>query len=270
MKINIGYRVGKLTVSNDSGKRKNGYVVWNCDCDCGGSIELDSRALQRGTISDCGCERRVNSRQCDLTGQRFEKLLALKATNERDRNGVTVWLCRCDCGNEVLVSAALLKNGYKKSCGCLRPKREDITGMQFGNLTVLEKAEKKGNNLYWKCKCICGNETVVRHTYLCSGKTKSCGCLQAKCVVDNMKFVDGTSVKMLENVQNRLNCSNTSGYNGIYYNRKNQKWIAQITFKKKTYYLGSFTDIGEAVKVRKEAEQRIYGEFLEWYYAQNP
>ena len=220
MKIEEGYRVGKLTVETDTGKRKNGYTVWNCRCDCGGMRGLDTRALQRGKILDCGCEKKVKPGQCDLTGQRFGKLTALEPTKDRDQNGVTVWRCRCDCGNEAMVSASLLKNGYKKSCGCIRHRSEDLTGQRFGSLVVVGVAEKKERNLYWRCICDCGNETVVRQAYLKEGRTKSCGCLQSRQVLDNMKYVDGTSVRMLENAPNRLNRSNTSGHNGIYFNKK--------------------------------------------------
>ena len=48
--------------------------------------------------------------------------------------------------------------------------------------------------------------------------------------------------------------SNTSGYNGVYCN-KSGKWVAQITFKGKTYYLGSFDDIQDAVKAGKEGKK---------------
>jgi len=30
------------------------------------------------------------------------------------------WLVRCDCGTEKLVRAGNLRQGYTKSCGCLR------------------------------------------------------------------------------------------------------------------------------------------------------
>lgn len=56
--------------------------------------------------------------------------------------------------------------------------KNDLTGMRFGNLTVIEFA---GNNQYrasmWHCVCDCGNEIITRGEDLRSGKTKSCGCL---------------------------------------------------------------------------------------------
>ena len=36
----------------------------------------------------------------------------------------------------------------------------DLTGMKFGRLTVIERAENaKNGNLRWLCKCECGNES---------------------------------------------------------------------------------------------------------------
>ena len=64
--IGIGFRIGKLTVSEPTGERKNGYMVWNCTCDCGGAVQLDTRTLQRGTVRDCGCETKVKPGQKDL------------------------------------------------------------------------------------------------------------------------------------------------------------------------------------------------------------
>ena len=34
--------------------------------------------------------------------------------------------------------------------------------------------------------------------------------------------------------------TNTSGVRGVYYNKKRNKWIAQIMFKQKCYYLGGY------------------------------
>lgn len=56
-------------------------------------------------------------------------------------------------------------------------KLVDRTGQRFGKLVVLEQAGR--NNLkkvLWKCKCDCGNETIVVSGSLVTGNTTSCGC----------------------------------------------------------------------------------------------
>ncbi|MGN0563480.1 MAG: hypothetical protein ACI4LH_01930 [Candidatus Heritagella sp.] len=107
-------------------------------------------------------------------------------------------------------------------------------------------------------------------TLLQSGKTKSCGCLQSRMLKENMRFVDGTSVTSLEKADRRLISTNTSGYNGVSFHRKSQKWVAQIGFKGKNHYLGSFADIEDAAAARKKAEERLYGKFLDEYYSAHP
>ena len=53
----------------------------------------------------------------DETGNRFSKLLVLKRA-DNTRNGQTQWLCKCDCGNECVVTASNLRRGKQVSCGC--------------------------------------------------------------------------------------------------------------------------------------------------------
>lgn len=51
--------------------------------------------------------------------------------------------------------------------------------MQYNELTYLEEAGvNKHNKKLWRCKCICGKETVVIASEVRSGHTKSCGCLK--------------------------------------------------------------------------------------------
>lgn len=263
--ICVGYRVGKLTVAEATGQRKNGYIVWRCRCDCGGEIMLDTRCLQRRTVTDCGCVVRVRPWQRDIAGMRFGRLTAIEPTGQTIR-GSAVWRCRCDCGGEVCAPLHQLTAGYRKSCGCLRrPARNDYLGKRFGRLTVTAYAGKRNGMHCWKCVCDCGNETIVGQTLLRTGKTKSCGCLQAEIYRDNLKLIDGTSVTLLEATGNRLIASNTSGHTGVYQDRRNGKWVAQITFKGKTYYLGSYADKKEAILARERGEE-LHEDFLEWYY----
>lgn len=176
-KVGVGYRVGMLTVASATEQRKNGYMVWRCTCVCGGEILLDTRCLQRGTVTDCGCVSKVKPGQKDITGQRFGMLTALEPTGET-RHGSAVWRCACDCGGEVCAPLHQLTAGYRKSCGCLsHPGLKDFVGRRFGMLTVTAYAGKRDGMHRWKCLCDCGRETIVGQSLLQSGKTKSCGCL---------------------------------------------------------------------------------------------
>ena len=120
------------------------------------------------------------SRATNLAGARFGKLTAIEPTPER-MNGYTVWRCRCDCGNEILVSSRILKKGWTTSCGCeeKKPRTEDLTGRRFGMLTVLSRADYKSENgqILWNCACDCGGKIVAPTGQLNAGYRKSCGCL---------------------------------------------------------------------------------------------
>lgn len=52
----------------------------------------------------------------------------------------------------------------------------DLTGQRFGRLTVMQRAENKGNEVTWLCRCDCGTETLVIGKDLRRGHTQSCGC----------------------------------------------------------------------------------------------
>ena len=52
----------------------------------------------------------------------------------------------------------------------------DLTGQQFGRLTVLARIPTEGKNSRWRCKCECGAETEVSRVHLRDGHTRSCGC----------------------------------------------------------------------------------------------
>lgn len=56
------------------------------------------------------------------------------------------------------------------------PPRVDIGGMKFGKWEVIKKSPKKSYQVFWICKCECGNIRTLRGTALRSGESKSCGC----------------------------------------------------------------------------------------------
>lgn len=58
---------------------------------------------------------------------------------------------------------------------------DSLIGNRYGKLTVIAdngtEKQKNGEPIHtWRCKCDCGNETVVPTAKLLNGHTKSCGC----------------------------------------------------------------------------------------------
>lgn len=58
----------------------------------------------------------------------------------------------------------------------------DLSGTQYGRLTVIERANDRidpqgSKRAYWLCKCTCGKEVEVLGASLRRGSTFSCGCL---------------------------------------------------------------------------------------------
>lgn len=61
-------------------------------------------------------------RKIDLTNHNFNNLTVLKETGRKSKSGDIEWLCKCSCGNLTKGYGGNIKNGHKKSCGCLRSK----------------------------------------------------------------------------------------------------------------------------------------------------
>lgn len=79
----------------------------------------------------------------DLAGQRFGNLVAVELIRT-ERLGA-LWKCRCNCGNETTAWAYRLKEGRKKSCGCLWISTGEYAG-KLDRLTTIWKAMKKRCN----------------------------------------------------------------------------------------------------------------------------
>lgn len=57
------------------------------------------------------------------------------------------------------------------------PIAMNIAGQRFGRLVAIEDSgNKPGAGRSWRCRCDCGNETIVPVRILRFGDTRSCGC----------------------------------------------------------------------------------------------
>lgn len=70
-------------------------------------------------VVTCGRIEVIEVQKKNIIGQRFGRLVAIAPTAARKRGSV-VWICKCDCGKEVLMSLSVIQCKTTKSCGCLR------------------------------------------------------------------------------------------------------------------------------------------------------
>jgi hypothetical protein len=97
----------------------------------------------------------------DLTGQRFGRLTALQLAAKSP----TKWLCKCDCGKELVTLGASLSAGRTKSCGCLS---RELSGAR--NFVILRGSGSVASLRYsaWGVPartelCGCANVTAAKN-----------------------------------------------------------------------------------------------------------
>jgi 5-methylcytosine-specific restriction endonuclease McrA len=202
-----GQRFGKLLVIERELSEKYKKPKWICQCDCGKLSSVTGDSLKRDNTKSCGCliffpenTKNKGRKVKDLVGQRFGKLVVIKFSHIIKSDGAQ-WLCKCDCGNEKIISGRNLRKSNSTSCGCKRSehlvvfglkKRKNIIGNKYGRLFVIEFSHiNKSNSAFWICECNCGNIVIVQGTKLRSGHTKSCGCLLKDFAKENF-FIDIT------------------------------------------------------------------------------
>ena len=90
----------------------------------------------------------------------------------------------------------------------------DRTGMKYGRLTVVERAENRGNRTKCMCACECGGVAIVTGHELAAGHTGSCGCIKKERTANLNKThgMSGTSTYYSWQAMNRR-CSDT-GFDG--------------------------------------------------------
>lgn len=77
-------------------------------------------------------------------------------------------------------------------------------------------------------------------------------------IKDDNRIVNLRDVSHQENCKNQKNrINNTSGIQGVSWNKDKKKWTAGIRMNEKWNYLGGFEDKFEAICARKSAERRF-------------
>lgn len=126
-------KFGKLKVLNNYiRKGKKDTLYWECICECGNYLFVETYSLTSGHTKSCGCLKKGD---CDYRVKNLSGLeigiLTIKEKLGKDIHGHTMWLCLCKCGNEKLINSSNLIRQKSKSCGC-RKRGSKTHGTIYG------------------------------------------------------------------------------------------------------------------------------------------
>ena len=247
--------------------------------------------LESGAIQSCGCIKKEmlhNKYFKNLTGLKFGRLTVLEQAGSRiGKNGKSLifWKCLCECGNIVEVYAGSLTSGLTTSCGCLQKEKAKENGLKYKRKNIYDLTQKYGigylydsnkkfyfdledydkiKEYYW---------VINNKGYVITGGANNSNLLMHRLILNVLddQEVDhinhNTNDNRKENLrivtrsQNQMNASlrsnNTSGVTGVYFDNTYGYWVSKI----QQDVLGHFANFDDAVKVRKEAEEKYFGEY---------
>lgn len=220
----------------------------------------------------------------NIIGKRFNMLTVIKRIE--NQKGHIMYLCKCDCGNIKEVRKSHLIKNEVKSCGCLVKKIKETFGekrKRKNKYSIYDSyavgRDGKGNQFKIS---LCDLKRVSEYYWYCHDgyfKAERNGCSSSlhRFILNpsKNKFVDHIdgdrgnntreNLREFTNYENSLNHKvaerNTSGYTGVYFHKRNNKWIAYINFNHKRYNLGSYSNKDDAVAARMKGEEKYFKDF---------
>lgn len=150
---------------------------------------------------------------------------------------------------------------------------QKLIGQKFGKLTVIDVIIEN-NRTKCLCVCNCGKKLWVECGSLKNGHTVSCGCYQKDKAKLNIPYLQKYRDKnLIENthldkISSSIQKNNTSGIKGVYFHSFSKKWVAKLTFQKHTHSK-EFENKEDAIKYRKELEEKYFKPVLEKYNKEN-
>lgn len=224
----------------------------------------------------------------DLTGMKFGKLTVIrkgKSGRTKGGNHYSTYICLCECGNTKQIRRINLLSGNTTSCGCLHKEKIRKIGESNKKTNTYDLSGEygigyalNGKEFYFdledydKIKDYTWN---VADGYVVSDSYKRTtrfhrfimNCNNRKFDIDhiNHNTVDNrkNNLRIVTRSQNQMNTklrsNNTSGVKGV--SKQDNKWKVSIQVNKESKYIGLFDNFDDAVKARKNAEKKYFGEY---------
>lgn len=110
---------------------------WHCKCKCGNELDVDTRNLNSGHTTSCGCRQKEmagKANAINMIDYETDNLLILKQAPSGTQ-GIAQWECLCKlCGNTFITRGSSIRAGFVQSCGCVHSRGEQtITKLLLDN-----------------------------------------------------------------------------------------------------------------------------------------
>ena len=223
----------------------------------------------------------------DITGEKFGRLTVLKRV-ENNKQRIAQWLCQCDCLGENSLKVFRgndLRNGHTKSCGCLQKEIVKEISQKSKNHNTYDLAGKYGigytlndeefwfdledydkiKNYSWHINAdgyvVTGYIAILMHRLVmdCPDDMEVDHIFHNR--YDNRKEFLRIVTRSQNGMNRNLQSNNISGATGVVWRSDKGKWNANIGINRKNIHLGYFNNFEDAVKTRKQAEEKYFGEY---------
>lgn len=226
-------------------------------------------------------------------GTVFARLTVIGEAARVGPHGKRAMLCQCECGTQAVVELNNLRSGNSKSCGC-RGGAPDWTRLQPGEVPlygkrargrvavvdpddydrvmqyrwhVVEAPPKVPGRRPWGPYAV----SRIRQRDGKSRKVPMHALIMGRSFIDhiNSNGLDNRKVNLrlatptqnLGNQRTQEIPGKTSRYKGVYWDRRDRAWVAEITDHGIPQYLGQFAGEEDAALAYDLAAREVFGEF---------
>ena len=220
-----------------------------------------------------------------LIGERFGRLVVVECAGQRRLpcgTSYTAWRCKCDCGNETIVSTSCLtrEKNNTRSCGCLKKINN---GMRKHGLSH-SRIDNVYKNMIKRCydpKCEKYRTYGARGIKVCdewinkeNGKMNFFEWAFSNGYTEDLTLdrIDVNGDYCPENCRwadksvqafNKQKANSKTGARGVFYKERLKMYESYISRNGKHIYLGIYSNIEDAIKARKAAELKYYGQTMD-------
>lgn len=213
---------------------------WHCKCDCGNEKDVSQHMLAQGQSLSCGCYAK-------------ERLVAgaLKAAANKRKTNIF----------QIVDDYCVVKDNLNREFYI------DIDDIEFvrQRYWYVRKSDGYVYSHNWDSESK-KDRKIALHVYLTGEKyVDHKDHNPSNNRRNNLRVPDKenriTTNQGYNNVNHRRRSDNTSGYTGVTWDKKRNKWQAYIMYNYRHYYIGHYEKLEDAAAARKAKEIECFGEF---------